>query len=45
LRKPDKPIYLQNQYGVSNAFLINIVWQDGVEDGGTDIIDYRVWYD
>lgn len=45
MRNPDAPVNLQNMYGLSNAFTLSIQWQDGAEPGGSEIIDYRIWWD
>ena len=29
----------------SNAYNLAFTWSDGASDGGTPIIDYRVYYD
>jgi hypothetical protein len=29
----------------SNAFVLAFTWSDGSSNGGTPIIDYRVYYD
>jgi hypothetical protein len=29
----------------SNAYVLAITWNNGVSNGGTPILDYRVWYD
>jgi hypothetical protein len=45
LRVPDPPANPRNLWGVSDAYSITILWDDGPEDGGSQIIDYRLWYD
>jgi len=42
---PDSPVNLQNDLTVTTASVIKFTWSDGVQDGGTSIIDYRVSYD
>ena len=44
-RVPDSPINLSNNVPISNAERIGFLWDNGIENGGQPIIDYRVWYD
>jgi len=45
LSKPDAPINLQQDFMNSNAYSLAFTWSDGYSNGGTPIIDYRVYYD
>lgn len=45
LTVPDAPIELDNNALVTTMSRIGIVWQAGIEDGGTPVIDYRVSWD
>jgi hypothetical protein len=42
---PDLPITLTNDLDVTSATVVKITWSDGVSNGGTAVIDYRVSYD
>ena len=42
---PDSPINLQNDLSVTTASVIKFTWDDGAQNGGESIIDYRVSYD
>ena len=42
---PDSPINVANVPSSTTATQIGLVWADGLENGGSDIIDYRVQYD
>jgi hypothetical protein len=42
LRVPDAPVSLFNIPSITLGTTIGIEWQDGVDNGGTDIIDYQV---
>jgi hypothetical protein len=44
-REPDPPTNIVKDTLVSNAITIGIIWDNGVESGGLDVLDYRVWYD
>lgn len=41
---PDAPINLVNDEDVTNAFHIAIDWEPAANDGGSAVLDYRVWY-
>lgn len=41
--QPDAPINLANDALLTDATTIAFTWQDG-PDGGTPIIDYKLWY-
>lgn len=45
LSTPSAPISLQQDFMNSNAYVLAFTWSDGLSDGGTPIIDYRVYYD
>jgi hypothetical protein len=42
---PEPPKDLQNDLAVTSDTVVGIIWSDGYTDGGSAIIDYRVWYD
>lgn len=42
---PDAPNYFQNDPSLTNENQIAMTWEDGLSDGGTPIIDYRITYD
>jgi hypothetical protein len=42
---PDSPVTLTNDLSVTSATVVRITWSDGVSNGGTVVIDYRVSYD
>jgi hypothetical protein len=42
IRVPDSPINLVEDITVRNAFSDGLLWADGMNNGGVDIIDYRV---
>ena len=42
---PDAPINLADDTSVTSASVIGLVWDDGVSDGGTAILDYFIQYD
>lgn len=45
LSVPDAPKNLQNNPIVSSAYQLGFTWTDGDQNGGTPVIDYRVYYD
>ena len=42
---PDAPINLASDDSVTNAVTIKLRWDDGLSDGGLEILDYDVYYD
>lgn len=42
LREPDSPISVIEDRTAKTDSIINLVWTDGSNNGGTAIIDYRV---
>lgn len=42
---PDPPTNVVKDTLVSNAITIGIIWDNGPENGGMPVLDYRVWYD
>lgn len=42
---PDAPINLQNDAATTNAYTIAFTWTEGLSDGGTDVLDYDIYYD
>ena len=45
LTKPDPPLALNENTAVRTATNIGLVWSEGTSNGGTPVIDYRIWYD
>jgi hypothetical protein len=45
LNVPDSPISLTNDASITNAYQINFSWTQGLSNGGTEVIDYNVYYD
>ncbi len=41
---PDAPRELKNVVTVTNKDQIGLIWLEGAANGGTPVIDYRVWY-
>lgn len=44
-RIPDVPINLRNVPNLTDKDSIGLMWEDGLEDGGTPVLDYLVYYD
>jgi hypothetical protein len=44
LRIPDAPLNLENVASLTDFDTVGLTWDEGVENGGTKVIDYRVWY-
>lgn len=42
---PDAPINLANDLLITTDKIIRFTWADGTSDGGTPVIDYKVFYD
>jgi hypothetical protein len=42
---PDTPTSFSNVPTITNGYQIGLTWNKGVNEGGTPVIDYRVWYD
>ena len=42
---PDAPLSPTNDPAVTTKSVIGFNWLDGASNGGTSIIDYRIWYD
>lgn len=40
---PDAPINLANNELLTDAFSIALTWEEGPSDGGTAVVDYRLW--
>jgi hypothetical protein len=43
LTTPDAPINLADDILITNHQQIGITWEDGAFNGGSNIIDYRLW--
>lgn len=41
---PDAPLNLVNVVEITNAFNIGMDWDHGLDDGGSPVIDFKVWY-
>lgn len=42
---PDKPATLSNVASITNAGQIGLVWEAPLFDGGSPVLDYRLWWD
>lgn len=42
---PDAPTNLANNPSETNSVQIGLTWTKGINDGGSEVIDYRVSYD
>ena len=42
---PDAPINLDNQADVTTREVIGLSFENGASNGGSPILDYRLWYD
>lgn len=42
---PDAPINLFNDPAVTDDIVIKFTWTQGPSNGGTDVIDFDVYYD
>lgn len=42
---PDKPINLRNRPEITKDDQIGIIWEDGANNGGTQVLDYEIWFD
>jgi len=42
---PDAPINLQETVSVTSRTQIEFTWSDGLQNGGSPVIDYRVSFD
>ncbi len=45
LTYPDKPLNVVETVSARSASSISFTWQNGVADGGTPVLDYRITYD
>lgn len=44
LREPDAPFGLADDTIITSMYQAGMYWYQGYEDGGTPVLDYRVWY-
>jgi len=44
LTYPDVPINLVNVPSITNSRQIGLLWSEGVSNGGSEVIDYRITY-
>jgi hypothetical protein len=42
---PDAPTNLQNNPAITSKSVISFTWSEGSNNGGSDVIDYRISYD
>lgn len=42
---PDAPSHLTRNEVITTKTILSFTWSEGVSDGGSPVIDYRVWYD
>ena len=40
---PDVPLNLRNDDTITNADQAGLLWEEGASNGGTPVLDYRVW--
>lgn len=45
LTAADAPVNLADVPTDTNAYQISMTWQEGAADGGTPVIDYRIYHD
>lgn len=45
LTDPDTPVLLVEDYSKRTATTLGFSWQDGAENGGSPILDYKISYD
>jgi hypothetical protein len=43
-KPPDAPIQLNNIPQLTTGYQIGLTWLEGAYDGGSQVIDYRLWY-
>jgi len=41
---PDAPVNLKNVPEITDVSKIGLTWENGVSNGGADIIDYTIYY-
>jgi hypothetical protein len=44
LIQPDAPLNLTYNKSISGSTQIALLWSDGLMNGGSNVIDYRIWY-
>lgn len=42
---PTYPLNLAENRDQTTSYSVGLVWGDVADDGGSQVIDYRVWYD
>lgn len=42
---PDSPIEVTNDPTITSSYKIGFNWQDGVSDGGSPVVDYKITWD
>ncbi len=42
---PDAPLSIASNAALTTSTTIALTWTDGLSNGGTNIIDYRIYYD
>ena len=45
LTNPDSPINLAENVAARTSTTITFSWEDGIANGGSDVLDYRITYD
>lgn len=45
LTVPDSPINIAEDVALRSATSISFTWDKGLEDGGSEVIDFRINYD
>jgi hypothetical protein len=44
IRVPDAPINLANVPSITTGSTIGLIWEQGVNNGGTEVLDYQLAY-
>lgn len=42
---PDRPFNLANDVTVTSDQMIQFTWREGLSNGGSEVLDYSVYYD
>jgi hypothetical protein len=42
--RPDAPRFLSNVPSITSGYQVGLAWEEGVYDGGSPVIDYRIQY-
>lgn len=44
LTTPDAPVNLVQDDSTTNSNSIGFIWEEGAANGGTAVVEYRIWY-